>query len=66
MSAEYLQQELDSENRFLENEIAEDEKMQEQRALVCVCGDSEDMHVDSCEQCFVVGCRCREFEEKQI
>ena len=27
MSAEYLQQELDAENHFIEQEIAEDEKM---------------------------------------
>jgi hypothetical protein len=66
MSAEYLQQELDAENRFLEREIAEDEKLMEQTPLVCVCGDSEDMHIDGCEQCFVVGCGCREFEEKQV
>ncbi len=34
-----------------------------EKELMCVCGDSEAMHVDGSEQCFVVDCGCREFVE---
>lgn len=34
--------------------------------LICLCGDPESQHVDGCEQCFIPGCGCKEFEEKQI
>lgn len=30
---------------------------------MCTCGDSADMHVDGCEQCFNGLCGCKEFEE---
>lgn len=29
----------------------------------CVCGHLESEHVDACEQCFIVDCGCRQFEE---
>lgn len=32
---------------------------------ICVCGCSEEMHVDGCEQCFNGGCSCQEFEERE-
>lgn len=41
----------DTENKAIQEEIAE----------TCECGDTSDMHVDGCEQCFVIGCGCREF-----
>lgn len=31
---------------------------------ICTCGDSEDMHIDGCEQCFNGDCGCKEFEEQ--
>lgn len=31
---------------------------------ICTCGDSEDMHVNGCEQCFNGDCGCKEFEEE--
>lgn len=33
--------------------------------MMCVCGDSENEHVDNCEQCFIAGCGCSEFEEEE-
>lgn len=32
---------------------------------MCECGDSEAMHIDGQEQCFVVDCGCKEFTEKE-
>jgi hypothetical protein len=32
---------------------------------MCVCGDSSSYHVDGCEQCFIIDCGCREFEEEE-
>lgn len=37
----------------------------EEPLKICVCGDSEDMHVDGQEQCFHGECGCREFEEEE-
>lgn len=33
------------------------------REKFCVCGCSEEMHVDGSEQCFNGDCECPEFEE---
>lgn len=30
---------------------------------VCVCGDEEELHYENTEQCVVIGCGCKEFEE---
>lgn len=31
--------------------------------IKCTCGDTEEQHVDGCEQCVVPECGCKEFEE---
>lgn len=28
----------------------------------CICGDTEDQHIDNSEQCVISGCGCKEFE----
>lgn len=34
----------------------------QERKQMCVCGDTEDEHVDGCEQCIISECGCKEFE----
>ena len=36
-----------------------------QSGTMCVCGDTDEMHVDGQEQCFIPECGCKEFEEKE-
>lgn len=32
---------------------------------ICICGDTENQHVNNCEQCFIPECGCKEFEEQE-
>lgn len=34
--------------------------------MKCTCGDLLDEHVQGEEQCVVIGCGCREFEEEKM
>lgn len=33
---------------------------------ICTCGDTESQHIDGSEQCAIVDCDCKEFEEETM
>lgn len=39
--------------------------MRETKPQICVCGCSEELHIDGCEQCCVPECGCKEFEARE-